>query len=186
MSKQVRALVWVMVTLCVGAAAASGGEEPPNRAGFLKYDIEQEAVIRKQFAAFTEAWNRHDANAMASFYALDADHVEPDLRMVRGRDQIEELFAAEHKTVFRDSKATLSIDSVWFVTENVALVDGAYEVVGVKGPDGKELPPGKGHLTGLLLRERDRWWVVASRSMQPRPPTWRADFDQWPKQEKPN
>lgn len=184
MNKPLRTLGLTVVMVCVGLGESTHAQEPPNRAGFLKYDVEQEAVIRKQFADFTEAWNRHDAKTMASFYALDGDHVEPDLRMVRGRDQIEELFAAEHETVFRESRATLSIDSVWFVTENVALVDGAYEVIGVKGPDGKELPPGRGHLTGLLLRERDRWWVVASRSMQPRPPTWRADFDQWSKETK--
>jgi uncharacterized protein (TIGR02246 family) len=156
-------------------------QEPENRAGFLKYDIEQEAVIRKQFADFNAAWNRHDVKAMMSIFALDADHIDPDLRMVRGRDQIEKLFEAEHGTVFKEAQAALAVDSVWFVTENVALLDGSYEISGVKGPDGKALPNSKGHLTGLLLKEHDRWWVVASRAILPLPPAWRTDFDKWSK-----
>jgi uncharacterized protein (TIGR02246 family) len=158
-------------------------EEPENRGGFLKYDIEQEAVIRKQFADFTAAWNRHDVKAMMSIFALDADHIDPDLRMVRGRDQIEKLFEAEHGTVFKEAHAALAVDSVWFVTENVALLDGSYDITGVKGPDGKALPDSKGHLTGLLLKEGGRWWVVASRAILPLPPAWRTDFDKWTKKD---
>jgi uncharacterized protein (TIGR02246 family) len=154
---------------------------PENRAGFLKYDIEQEVVIRKQFADFTAAWNRHDVKAMITIYALDADYIEPDLRMVRGRDQIEKLFEAEQNTVFKAAQASLAVESVWFVTENVALLDGTYTITGVKSADGKALPDSKGHLTGLLLKERDRWWVVASRAILPLPPAWRADFDKWTK-----
>jgi uncharacterized protein (TIGR02246 family) len=158
-------------------------QEPENRGGFLKYDIEQEAVIRKQFADFTAAWNRHDVKAMMSIYALDADHIDPDLRMIRGRDQIEKLFEAEQSTVFKEAQASLTVDSVWFVTENVALLDGSYKISGVKNAEGKALPDSNGHLTGLLLKEGGRWWVAASRAILPLPPAWRADFDKWPKKD---
>jgi uncharacterized protein (TIGR02246 family) len=167
------------------AAYQARAQEPENRAGFLKYDIEEEAVIRKQFADFTAAWNRHDVKAMVSIYALDADHIDPDLRMVRGRDQIEKVFEAEQRTVFKEAQASLTVDSVWFVSENVALVDGSYGITGVKNAEGKTLPDSRGHLTGLLLKEGGRWWVVASRAILPLPPSWRADFDKWTKKDAP-
>jgi len=165
--------------LCVASGPPAGAETSDGRFVFPKYDLEQEKVIRKQFADFTDAWNRHDVKAMMDFYALDADHVEPDLRMVRGRNEIEELFKKEHETIFKGSKLNLAIDTVWLVTDDVALVDGTYSATGVKGPDGKEFPERKGHLTGLLLKERGRWWVVASRAILPVPPEWRADFEKW-------
>ena len=164
-----------LLVLLAGLTATSA-QEITERFAKLKYDVENEVEIRKQYAEFAAAWNRHDAKAMAAFYSLDADLVEPDLQVARGREQIEELFDLEHKTAFKDSELVMAIDSVWFVTENVALVDGAYHIEGLTSPEGKPYPPRKGHMTGLLLREQNRWWVVASRATMPFSLDWREDL----------
>ncbi len=43
------------------------------------------------------------------------------------------------------------------------------EVAGIVAPDGKELPPRKGRLSSILLQERGKWWIAASRLMIPAP-----------------
>ncbi|HJW74728.1 MAG TPA: hypothetical protein VJ787_03525, partial [Thermoleophilia bacterium] len=61
----------------------------------------------------------------------------------------------------------LSIVDVWFITSEVVLVDGRYVLSGARTPDGKDLPTRNGQLTAVLLKEKDRWWITASRLMIP-------------------
>jgi len=136
-------------------------------------DIPQEQAIRKLFADFTAAWNRHDAEVMAAMWAPDGDHQEPDGRHAKGRKQVEELLREEHTGVFKNTRIKLNIDGVWFITSNLALVDGTYDLEGVLGADGKALPLRNGHLTSVLLNEQGRWWVAASRTMIPVKLVWR-------------
>ncbi|MEW6269264.1 MAG: SgcJ/EcaC family oxidoreductase [Thermodesulfobacteriota bacterium] len=141
--------------------------------GGLKSDLEEEAAIRKLYAQYTEAWNRHDVPAMVSFWAIDGDYMEPDGRHARGRDEVEKLFTQEHRTAFKGSTLSLTIETVWFITENVAMVDGKYDLSGVVDLQGKHLPVRTGHLTAILLREDGTWKVAAGRAMIPVPLVYR-------------
>ena len=59
------------------------------------------------------------------------------------------------------------------VLPDVALVDGTYMVLGAVDPNGKPLPPRKGLLTSVLIKDHGTWQVAASRSMIPIPLPWR-------------
>ena len=98
---------------------------------------------------------------------LDGDHREPDGTMYKGRDEVLALFRKQHGSFFKDTTLALDIDDVWFITANVALIDGTYTLSGAKLPDGTALPPRKGHLTAVFLKEQGRWWIEASRLMIP-------------------
>lgn len=130
-------------------------------------DLVHDASIRKLYAQFTQAWNKHEPKAMAKMYMIDGDHMEPDGHHAKGHQEVEKLFTEEHKTVFKDSKLTLAIETVWFITETNAMVDGSYELTGVKDLEGKDVPARKGHLTSILLKEGDAWEIAASRAMIP-------------------
>ncbi|MBI1813614.1 MAG: SgcJ/EcaC family oxidoreductase [Deltaproteobacteria bacterium] len=163
-----RQLAIVVVLLCAASfAAAAENAAPKSDVGKLKSDIKNEEAIRKVYEQFTAAWNKHDVAALTSGWAEDGDHVEPDGRVAKGRDQVIALFTKEHATIFKDSHLTLNIDSVWFITQDVALIDGTYELDGVVLPDGTKIPPRKGRLSTNLLNEQGRWWIVASRLMIP-------------------
>jgi uncharacterized protein (TIGR02246 family) len=164
-----RQLPIVAALICVVAGGAVAAPTPRSDAGRLRSDIENEEVIRKLYEQFIAAWNRHDIPAMASMWVEDGDHVEPDGHIAKGRHEIQKLFKMQHDSVFKKTRLSLTIDTVWFVTANVALVDGNYEVAGVVAPDGKEIPPRKGRLTAVFLHERGRWWIVADRLMIPAP-----------------
>jgi uncharacterized protein (TIGR02246 family) len=158
-----------MVILCAclllcGSAAHAG---TLSNVGGAATDLENEKVIRKLYTDFAATWNRHDAAALGAMWALDGDHLEPDGRLAKGRKAVSELLIKQHETVFKDSILNLNIADVWFITADVALIDGGYEIVGIRMPDGSEIPKRAGHLTAILLKEQGRWWIAASRLMVP-------------------
>lgn len=165
--------IFLAAALLLAASSALAQSSQPSAAapkevrgaGGLRSDLQNEETIRKLYAAYTAAWNRHDPKAMASFWALDGDYMEPDGRHARGHAEVEKLFTQEQQTVFKDSKLALTIETVWFITEAVALVDGTYELAGVRDLEGKELPTRRGHLAALLLNEEGAWRVAAGRTM---------------------
>lgn len=166
-------LLGFLVACVVGTAGAQPSKDlKPGIAG-PRSDVPQEEAIRRLYAEFMDAWNRHDVKTMAGMWAPDGDHQEPDGRHAKGRKEVEKLLMEEHEGVFKNSRLALTIDGVWFITSSLALVDGKYELVGVTGAEKKEIPPRKGNLTSILLNEGGRWWVAASRTMIPVPLVWR-------------
>ena len=163
----------IIVALACAVTATAQTTAPKSDAGRLKSDVKNEDAIRKLYEQFVAAWNKHDPKGMAAMWVEDGDDVEPDGHMAKGRTDVEKLFTAEHQTVMKSTKLALTIDSVWFIDANLALVDGSYELSGIVAPDGKQLPPRKGRLSSILLQERGRWWVAASRLMIPVPLPWR-------------
>lgn len=166
-------LVALVVGLAVPALAdpALGEAKPKPKeiqaVGGPQSDLENEAAIRKLYAEYTAAWNRHDPKAMASFWSIDGDYMEPDGRHPKGQAEVEKLFTQEQQTVFKDSTLALTIETVWFITQDVAMVDGKYDLSGVRDLEGKQLPTRSGHLSAVLLREDGTWKVAAGRAMIP-------------------
>lgn len=169
-----RTLLVVAVLWMAGLAAAqTTAPKAYPGAGGPRTDLANDSAIRKLYAEFVAAWNAHDAPKMASFWTIDGDTREPDGAVAKGRDEVEKHFAAEHAAAFKDTEIKLTIDSVWFVSGDVALVDGAYVVLNAVDPNGQPLPPRKGLLSSVLIREDGTWRVAASRSMIPIPLPWR-------------
>ena len=77
------------------------------------------------------------------------------------------------KAISVAAELKLTIDQIWFAGADVALVDGTYMVIGAVDPNGQALPPRKGLLTSVLIKEDGAWHVAASRSMIPIPLPWR-------------
>jgi uncharacterized protein (TIGR02246 family) len=147
--------------------------DPTSNIGGMRSDEKNEQAIRVLYKSFMEAWNRHDPAALAQMWALDGDHVEPDGHHADGRDAVLDLLTKQHGSVFKTTELTLAIDDVWFVTSNVALVDGTYSISGIVAPDGSQLPPRKGNLTSVLMFEGGKWWIAADRLMIPATLPWR-------------
>ena len=169
-----RILIVVALLCAAGTVAAqTGTPKAKPGAGGPRSDLINDDVIRKLYADFIAAWNAHDAHKLASFYTIDGDTVEPDGVAAKGRDEVERHFAEEHASAFKDTELKLTVDSVWFISGDVALVDGTYLVIGAVDPNGQPLPMRKGLLTSVLLKEHGAWHVAVSRSMIPIPLPWR-------------
>jgi uncharacterized protein (TIGR02246 family) len=126
-----------------------------------------EKEVRALYQQFTEAWNRHDLNAVGSMWIPEGDHMEPDGRGVRGQASVEALLKEQHASVFKKTHLALKIDSVWLVTADVALADGTYEITDIVAPDGTAIPKRAGHLTSILVHKDGKWRIAGSRLMIP-------------------
>ena len=163
----------VLLVVAGGVQAQPNTPKPHPGAGGPRSDLANDAQIRKLYTEFAAAWNAHDAKKMATFWTLDGDTIEPDGMVAKGNAEVEKHFAEEQSTAMKDSTLKLTIDSVWFLSADVALVDGSYVVLNATDPNGQPLPPRKGLVTSVVIREDGTWHVAASRSMIPIPLPWR-------------
>jgi len=161
MQRPTGAVVLALVLALPGAAASQ------SNVGGAESDVRNEKKVRELYERFTEAWNRHDPEALAALYAIDGDHTEPDGNHVDGRAAVALLFKRQHDTVFKHTRLLLQIADIWFMTSEVALVDGGYAISGIRTPDGEELPERRGRLTAVVLFENGQWLIAASRLMIP-------------------
>lgn len=130
-------------------------------------DVKNEKAIREVYADFANDWNKHDVAKLAARWAIDGDHVEPDGTVAKGREAVTALLTKQHASVFKNSTLELKVNTVWIMSDTVALVDGTYELSGAVLPDGTAIPPRKGLLTSVLLLDKGNWAIAASRLMIP-------------------
>ena len=93
--------------------------------------VQDEAAVRALEAAYDEAWNRADLDALVSPFAPDATIVDPFGGVSSGRDEIRGLLSALLAGRGRGSTHTSTILSVTFVSADVALADGEAVIEGL-------------------------------------------------------
>jgi uncharacterized protein (TIGR02246 family) len=92
-----------------------------------------EAAIRAGVAAYVEAFNKHDAQALADHWLPEAVYTNRITgEEVVGRPAIAEQFTALFK-VQPELKLDVSVESIQFVSPNVAVEHGTAKVSGPKG-----------------------------------------------------
>lgn len=120
-----RAFVSSICLLCLLCLASCGA--PTG-------DTSGEAAVRKQSAAFAEAFNRHDAKALADLWAEDAFYVDLEgAETLKGREEI----ASHYRSIFereKDATLELQIDKITFPAADQAVEAGA-AVVTYRGQD---------------------------------------------------
>src|SRR5467141_239255 len=95
-----------------------------------------EAAIGKMVAGYVEAFNKHDAKALANYWSPDAIYVDRVKgEQISGRDEIAKRFTALFKEQ-PDSKMTVNTESIRFVSPNVAVEQGtSVETIGKNEPE---------------------------------------------------
>lgn len=118
-------------------------------------------AIKKAVAAFLEAWNRHDAQAVVMLFADDADFTNASgLVTLHGRKEIEERFMTLFTGRLRSAHRVLSVRSIRFLTPDVASVDSDWEMTGAKADDGSDVPPSKGLFPWVMTRQGGQWLIT--------------------------
>jgi uncharacterized protein (TIGR02246 family) len=93
---------------------------------------EDEAAIRKSDDAYVEAYNKQDAKALAALWSPEAVYVDPETGDLSvGRDEIEKEFAATFANL-KESKLEVKVDSIKFLSPNVAIENGTARIIGPK------------------------------------------------------
>jgi uncharacterized protein (TIGR02246 family) len=134
--------------LVLGAAAVnwSYAQKPAEPAA-------DEAAIRKADEAYVQAFNKHDAKALADAWSPEAVYLNRATGAeVVGRSAIAEQFTAYFKEQ-PEVKMELSVESIQFVSPNVAIENGTGKTVLPKGE------PEEIDYTAVYVR-RDGQWLL--------------------------
>jgi uncharacterized protein (TIGR02246 family) len=123
------------------------------------------AAIKKNTAAFQTAWNKHDAKALAAFWAKDGDLIDPWGVTSVGRDAVEKFFAEQHTGSGKLAKSTYDnkADAVRLITPDVALEDWQVALTGLSDPEGKPLGPQFHRVVIVSKKEAGQWRIAAAR-----------------------
>jgi uncharacterized protein (TIGR02246 family) len=91
-----------------------------------------EAAIRKNAQAYDDAWNARDGKALAAMWSEQAIYVDPETGLeVIGRENLEKYFAETLSDA--DTKLSVEVTSVEFVSPNVAIERGVAHVTSPNG-----------------------------------------------------
>jgi uncharacterized protein (TIGR02246 family) len=106
---------------------------------------------------YVEDWNRGDTRAMAALFGKEAEFVSSLGYRASGRSGIEELFADMiGKGVFKGTKADVTIEQVRLLSPNVGRLSCSYRILDRSGR-----PLRNGYMTGVVMREDERWLFQA-------------------------
>ena len=125
----------------------------------LAQQSDEDAAIRKRHDEWCEAWNKHDAKAMAGFFVADGDVINPFGRHAKGTAEIEKLFTGEQSGPMAGTTYSGTIENIRYIGD-VAIVDVAGEITGMKTAEGAAAPPFKHHVTWIARKVDGKWMPV--------------------------
>ena len=145
MKRSVAAL-GLLLMLC-GLAASNNGDDRSK----------DEAAIRAIIASLNDAWTKGDAKLWGEQFAEDADFTVWTGTYVKGREAItrghEEIFG----TIYKGTKLRLSVRSIRFLRDDVAVVhtDGSVVKQEEEFPSAPQVVP-----TFVFTKEKGQWRIA--------------------------
>ncbi|MFL6352310.1 MAG: YybH family protein [Bryobacteraceae bacterium] len=141
-------LFLILRSLC----ATGSGQASPDR---------NEQEIRSVVAKYMAARNRNDPDAVRRLFTPDADQLVSNGEWRKGlTDVIRGTSASSRKEA---GKSSIVVESVRFVDNDVAIVDGRYRTVSPSGAV-------RGMWTTIIFKRlRQDWRITAIRNMLPAP-----------------
>jgi uncharacterized protein (TIGR02246 family) len=140
---------------CIGLAVADVASTPDSR---------DEATVVAIPQGFADAWNRHDMDAMAALFAVDADFVNVIGQRWIGRQEIKRAHAAAHAAIFRKSHLVVRHTSVRFLTPDVAVIRFQCKLTGEVDGAGHEQPPRYTLPTFIATRSAEGWLIAVAQN----------------------
>jgi len=122
-----------------------------------------ETAIRGVIQAFLDTREANDAAALGALLTADVDQQQTSGNTRRGREAVVSGSLATQQST--GGKRTITVDSLRFLSADVAIADGRYDSVG--RADGTD----QHMLTSMVLRrEGGAWKIAAIRNMLPSSP----------------
>jgi uncharacterized protein (TIGR02246 family) len=126
----------------------------------------EQNAIRGVYRCISEAWEKGDARRVVANFAEDGDMIDPFGRVARGRDAVAALLAGNFGGMFQGSRIVFDPQRIRFLTRELAVVDGTWQVTLPQAPGGQKPPPITGLVTTVFRKVNGRWQVQADRPMQ--------------------
>ena len=126
-------------------------------------DRNGEAPIREVVSKYVDARERIDPKAVEALFTSDADQLVSSGEWRKGRDAVVRGAMASSRST--GGKRTITVEQVRFLTPDVAIADGRYELTGLSGGANRSM------WATLVLRKTDGGWRIAAiRNMLPAAP----------------
>jgi len=121
--------------------------------------MDADAAIKQCVAAWSDAWNRHDAHATAMKYVEDGDFTNTTGIPSHGWKALEDHYNEIFTTFLKDAHRTDTVRSIRVLNPDTASVDIDWQMTGAKTRDGKDVPIRKGLLTWIVTKQNGEWKI---------------------------
>jgi uncharacterized protein (TIGR02246 family) len=109
---------------CLSAVLSSAAQTPLPRG-------EDETAIRAVVSRYVDARQQSDAPAIEALFTADADQLVSSGEWRKGRDAVVRGTLASSQTT--GGTRTITVDSIRFISPDVAVADARYEISGLSG-----------------------------------------------------
>ncbi len=120
-------------------------------------------AVRAVVQRYMDARDHQDAAEVEALFSADADQLVSSGEWRRGRSEVVAGTLASSRS--SGGRRTIAVESVRFVAPGVALVDGRYELTGLRDGSSRRM-----WSTLIVTRGPDGWRITAIRNMLPAPP----------------
>lgn len=138
------------LALCAGSTLA---QQPPPPAS------PDEAAVREIVRRYVSARELKDPGAVEALFTADADQHTTSGEWRRGRDRV--VAGTSESSARNPGTRRITIETVRFITPEVAIADGPYEIASAGGAVRRNWT------TFVLRREAAGWRIAAIRNMAP-------------------
>ena len=147
--------ILLFVFACALAVPSAQAQDSNNQGAVATSP--EETAIRKRLGSYLDAFNQHDAAAVAKFWTLDcASLAEDSNERISGRDALQERMADFFKDQ-PDAQMTGEITNIKIVRPDVALLEGTTTLLLT------DSEPVVSTYSALLIKEGDEWSISNSR-----------------------
>ena len=143
-----------ILPVLLAAAAALSGQTP--QAG-------DEAAIRDLVKQYVDAREKIDPQAVEKLFTPDADQLVSSGEWRKGRPEVVKGSIASSRG--SGGHRTITVESIRFLSSDVAVVDGRYELSGLAGNSTRSM-----WATLLMKKTSQGWKISAIRNMLPAAP----------------
>jgi uncharacterized protein (TIGR02246 family) len=123
----------------------------------------EEAAVREVVQKYMDAREHQDVHALEMLFTRDADQLVSSGEWRKGRTEVVQGTLASSQN--SGGKRTITVESVRFLSPEIALADGLYTLAGLAGGQSRKM-----WTTLVLTRASDGWHITAIRNMLPAAP----------------
>lgn len=120
-------------------------------------------AIRDVVKKYVEAREKIDPKAIEALFTNDADQLVSSGEWRKGREAVVRGTVTSSQS--NSGRRTITVESIRYLSIDVALVDGRYELSGQAGGETRKM-----WTTLLIKRTQDGWRIAAIRNMLPAAP----------------
>ena len=125
------------------------------------YNLKDLASLRNLVHQWDRYWNAHDMDSMGTLLREDVDFVNVAGQWMKGKKETVAVHKERHEIVFRNSTFISTSEDIKYVKDDLAILHINWGITGDVDPDGNPRTPRTGIFTWVVIKENQRWKILA-------------------------